>query len=345
MSDIKKTFNILAKSGGQKRPITPIGYREYIPDCVRWFAKRPSGHPTLGGVAKTPEELESVAAASVRGWDSYIQLNPSGSDPMKRANAAMVTHWSFILLDLDLVGSGRLLQSSLLAMDDVILAAEEELEMLLTPTVVFTGHGAQAWIHLSPNPIIIHKGKPEGTASEFGITKEIAENTTRNFLKFLAKKVPNGYRLDILADLPRLARLPRSSHSSTKQLAYISQWGFKNDISKLLIDKFYTPIEYEIKSDIAFKGSPAWGQLDWRDVYGRLTDKAKAYMDYGSSTGARHDNAWHLATLLEEKGVSYNRSSEALRIADKNPQIGPAQPDPLGIDERIRILLQVYKEN
>lgn len=318
---------------------------------VRWFSKRSDSSVTLGSIAQSAKELDTVASSSLRGWDCFVHLNPSRKVKGSRAKSSDVNDWSFVLIDIDPVDVNEddLMPNDMqyilrTKVDFIQGKAEELLGTLLHPAIIYTGRGYHLWLRLKPIPIWNRMPTRAWINGDPGYRegKQI-ENATRNFLTELAKDVPEGVRIDILPDLARIARLPNSINHKTGRYARLIQSGSQQDIGQIILDKFgrqtaredvaahpewFKPkkCEYPIHDwveDVLIQPGytviitdPDHGTFDWRDVFWTLTLRARNYLDRGAAEGSRHESVYACCKSLYEKGVSRESAFDALWVGN-----------------------------
>lgn len=283
---------------------------------VRWFATSEANN--LGGIAHSPQSLESVARLSHVGYNCYVTLNPTNTRPTKRINQNDVTHWAFLLLDLDPLDKNA-------DVNDAIGWLDYDLTPYggidLVPTILRSGRGVQGWLRFAPREIDSEE------------QRRYFVGVNRGFLKTMRRNIPKGWRLDMTSDLARIARMPGSLHQTTGIQAEIECFGRMQ--TKLETDRFikqyYEPIPLQsFESDGTEK--------EWFEVQEELTFAAKNFILMGALEGERHRTCQHTCKTLQERGVSKMSAFEALMLGNE------ACKSPLAEREVRGILEQVYKK-
>lgn len=299
---------------------------------VRLFAR--NAEKRIGDFARNPAEMERfIRSAEAKQMNVYVAPNPTTSTVGARHAAADVTHWSFLLLDMDPIEEDC---KPLHALEEALLWLGEWCGRDFSkrrPLIIHSGRGAQAWIRL-PELILddrqmegavigvaydIMKGEP--LANPYGlVTRKTARKTMGYWLKRVSEKVGTlyGCRLDsCTSDLPRVMRMPGTVNIKTGIEARVLEPS-REVFSGL--------------ADIMVRGTPEGvfnepdpGQVPpgtkWQTVFSKLTLKAKKYLTEGREAPGRHETAWHTATKLKECGIE--RAQARVAIGYANNILGP----------------------
>lgn len=288
---------------------------------VRWFAK--GGNIKWGGHADSAAELLN-AARNCPDMNFYVAPNPVSSRTGVRHNAKDVTHWSWFLLDVDPVVKED--YNPHLAMGDALMWLDEWLGRKLSPVVIDSGRGMQAWIRLedilfddldpctSINGIYYYNGQP------ISMRRRIARLTMRHWLDKLDKKIGEvgGCRIDTTcSDLPRVMRCPGTMNVKTGRRASIlsGQQFIHGGLATLLVTGV-PPEKFRVDP---VPSLPAGSE--WQDVFVHLTVKAQSYLTRGKVDPGRHETMWHTARNLAERGLTRDATRRALQWA--NSRQGP----------------------
>lgn len=260
---------------------------------VRWFALKREAR--TAGIALTAGKLWDAALMSRRGWNVYVQLNPTYRDFVGgRAAVRNISHLRFIMLDFDPVGDEKWQ-----AVWERAKRAVDQLRKLLdipayTPVTIHSGRGVQLWCELE-DPIPLE---------DRALTGARLKSFLRRF---------DGIDMAGCSDLARVARLPGSINQKTGKPATLvtSGTGPEPRLRRLIEEQ---PVDSLVGAmpvgDWVDCLSGASGERSWRDVFVTLTASAQNYILRGVSHGGRHNAAWHTVRLLHERGVS-RASAEA----------------------------------
>jgi hypothetical protein len=289
---------------------------------VRLFARK--GDKKFGDFARSPEEIMRFIESSP-GMDIYVAPNPTLCTTGTRHTAADVTHWSWILLDLDPVEDECL---PFEALDEALLWFGEWMARDLNPVngrviTLDSGRGAQAWIRLAD--VILNDAAPEGLSHPWSYdepwcNRKTARKVMGHWLKKLAEKIGTyqGCRLDsCTSDLPRVMRCPGTVNTKTGRIASLAvvTEEIHRGLAEMLIigtpDKVFT----EPDPGQVAPGTP------WQIVFAKLTRKAQDYLIRGKEDPGRHETMWHTAKKLQETGIDRVEARKALQHG--NNLLGP----------------------
>jgi hypothetical protein len=281
------------------------------------FARGPDKR--MGDFARSPAEMERfVSSAEAKGLNVYVAPNPTTSTVGARHAAADVTHWSYVLLDMDPIEEDC---QPLKALEEALLWLGEWNGRDFSkrrPLIIHSGRGAQAWIRLEDLPM-----------SDVGLIKDVPgmdRKTARKAMGYWLKRVADkigtvhGCRLDsCTSDLPRVMRMPGTRNMKTGIEARIlepSQEMFSG-LASVMVTGTPDSVYAEPEPGEMPPGTP------WQKVFSKLTRKAQEYLTQGREAPGRHETAWHTATKLKECGIE--RAQARAAVAYANTICGPDQ--------------------
>ncbi len=314
---------------------------------VRLFARGPDGEK-FGDFARSPEDILRFIDASP-GKNIYVGPNPTTCTTGLRITAAEVTHWSWVLLDIDPVDPDPLPDE---ALDEALLWLGEWMGRDFNPVnggalVLDSGRGHQAWLRL--NDTLLDDGVDDIVRvgdfhdEDYKVSRKTARKSMGFWLKRLATKLGTyqGCRLDsCTSDLPRVMRCPGTYNVKTGRMAKLlvipgldgEKWARHPGLDYLLVAGTPRAVFNEPEPGQVAPGTP------WQAVYTKLTLKAQQYLMRGKEDPGRHETMWHTAKKLQETGIDRVEARKALQYA--NNLLGPDLALP---DEQIETdLNQVY---
>jgi hypothetical protein len=290
----------------------------------------------MGDFARNPAEMERFAqSAEAKGMNVYVAPNPTMSTVGMRHAAADVTHWSYLLLDMDPVEEDFLPEE---ALEDALLWLGEWSGRNFRqrrPLIIDSGRGRQAWIRMDDTVlddrqmegvyIGVSYDSMKGVPVEppFGIcTRKTARKAMGHWLKRVSDKIGTTYgcRLDsCTSDLPRVMRCPGTVNIKTGRMAQIIEPSRErfSGYAALLTTGTPDSVYAEPEPGEVPPGTP------WQKVFTNLTKKAQVYLTEGREAPGRHETAWHTATKLKECGIE--RAQARAAIAYANGICGPDQ--------------------
>ena len=285
---------------------------------IRWFARSPR-RGNLGGMVTTEAEMLNIARLSHQDFNVYVTLNPTNDRICSRISTEDVTHWAFILIDLDPLRD---------KLNPVLCTQQMKAKLKLLdprldyPAVVWSGRGVQLWLRLPPRSV------PDE------VSRHKATSATRGFLKHLQKEAPDGWRIDLVGDLARVARMPGSINQKTGEKAQLIDSGMmlQQEVVDWLGENFHDNTLAPQTS--IFNGERT---LSYMDVADEISLRAKLFIEMGAVEGNRHESCFAACKSLWECGVSKENAHEALMS-------GAATSLPYLPDRDVRsILEQVYR--
>jgi hypothetical protein len=297
MDDIQRLWNALPHPDGT---------------VIRWMARgRSSGGRVQGDYARTAGELRT-AIQTFPNLNFYVCPNPTWSRAGVRHTAAQVSHWSWLLLDIDPIHEDAPDFNPQAALGRAVglLNLWLDIRNPLHPLILDSGRGAQAWFRLNDEPMYLDWTEyGEDGAEE--LRRREATRTMRFWLTKLDETLGeiHGCRVDTTtSDLPRPMRCPGTVNLKTGRLAYIVEDGAPHpDLAKMLVDA--VPFEVFAQPDPT---GPAEGR-SWHFATPHLTNKARTFIFEGWTEPGRHEVLWHTAKRLQEAGVSREETRKALR--------------------------------
>ena len=286
---------------------------------VRLFARK--GSERNGDFARNAREIEQFAKQYV-GWNVYVAPNPTSYMGGERHAAKDVSHWSYLLIDVDPVCRCERIGTNVVNLCDTCAGEAnpmwfvgEALELLMdatghstgaTPIVIDSGRGAQAWIRL--NDVRLDNNEP--------IDRKIARKTNSYWLKWLDEEMGYRYGCQIdtsTSDLPRVMRCPGIFNVKTGKMAKFFQPS--PTIYALMHERLIAGVPKSVFEEPEVPGLEA-GQK-WQQVFPHLTLTAQNYLLYGQEEPGRHKVVWHTARKLAELGVTREEARRALRRANE----------------------------
>lgn len=257
------------------------------------------------------------------GLNTYASPNPTKCKVGTRHSASDVTHWSFILLDIDPMPNRTYEGEADPNYDpDPMNALGTALALLGAwwgydfteegehrPIIIDSGRGSQAWIRLDD---IVLTDEP----SEGGITRKQARKAMGYWLKRVADSmgVISYCAVDTsTSDLPRLMRCPGTSNKKTGRVARIVHPGYGplKGLAERIVAM--TPEGVFMEPDV----SDVKPGRKWQFVMAELTRMAQDYLLNGQAEPGRHKVVWHTAKKLAEVGVYREEARKALLRANK----------------------------
>lgn len=299
---------------------------------VRLFAR--SGDQRFGDFARNPDEIMRFIKGS-EGKNIYVGPNPTTCTTGVRHTSADVTHWSYLLLDMDPVcmcppGSKIKLCRMCLGKAEPVEALHSALYWLgdwvnrdLETSngnciMIDSGRGAQAWIRLADIPLV--DTITPGERTSLAITRKAARKSMGFWLKRLAEKLGDCYgcRLDTCtSDLPRVMRVPGTPNVKTGKLATFLTAALQihDGLAEQLVSLTPERVFHEPDPGQFPPGTP------WQLAVTKLTKKAQDYLLKGKQDPGRHETMWHTCQKLFEVGIERAETRKALQWA--NSLLGP----------------------
>lgn len=258
---------------------------------VRWFSRLGLGM-SLGGRAHSPADLAGRLSANRRGFNCYVQLNPSIGVRTKRPGATQVTHYRGFLFDID--PDPGVQSSPLAALDAGLAQLERAIELPLTPWIIDSGRGAQAWILGDVEPLA------EG---DYRVVRAAVSHLVKGL------DLPKGHHADpSVCDVSRIARLPGTVNTKTGRTARVRQRGTAIVGLRQRLIELAPAIEDQAEHEFTATAD------SYRQVYQHLTLSAQNFIEQGWAFPGRHSMLWHTADLLKRHGLSRAAVARALLL-------------------------------
>jgi len=317
---------------------------------VRWAAIRRDGKLD-GGYAVSAAELASFAEA-YRGWNLYVQPNPSTRLGGVRVTADDVTEWRWFVVDLDPDFPGTIGPENP-ARTEVVHAMQGYFGTDVEPLVMFSGRGYQLWYRvngyaLRPGLIFAATALPRDAdealvVAELPMVRAIAA-ASRYWLSRLASRMRPEWGVEIdtsVSDLPRLARCPGTMNQKTGNLAVVLHESHGALDGKNFL-RWVPTREYVGASKT---GGPSVGEgAPWQAADAFLTLRASAFLARGEGEPGRHAGMAATARSLAEAGLGYEAVVEALYHG--GAKCFPPLEDPAFIERTAReALARVNRES
>jgi len=243
---------------------------------VQWFATKESGGQkrTLGGRLDSMDRLiATIRNAYELGWNLYLQANPSRRAGKVKLSQEDITHWRYIVLDLD--------------------PSEDTLAPPLFDKVahrIFSGRGYQCWVPVWNEP------KVDKIYLKTGDDPARYERIMAGYIRYHSGKPwTNGWQIDTsCSDLARVVRCPGSINQKTGAQSVVEYWqGEGKSIGELFNLECATPE----------RAHPLQNSTSLSDVLPHLTATARKFILDGVESPGRHSACFHTAKLMKELAV------------------------------------------
>jgi len=287
---------------------------------IRVFARNRDTGELDGDFARNAGEMYHFARINA---DSQVYVCPN---PCREGTAGVrhsaqdVTHWSYLLIDMDPIEDTF----------DPEPALEEALLWLgewngrdfgprgRRPLIIDSGRGRQAWVRLEDWKLadVMSDVEAHRAGGPICIGRKIARKVNGYWLKKLTEHLGmcHGCKVDTsTSDLPRPMRMPGTFNQKTGRMARVVEPGNGVNGGLATLLNTGTPESVKIEPDVI----PIAPGLPWQMASHRLTLTAKKYLKEGQDEPGRHKILWHTARKLCELGVTRDEARKALRQANR----------------------------
>lgn len=298
------------------------------PEHVARVAYRKDGR-MVGDYARNLGELRRFAnICRDRRVNAYVAPNPTKHTVGTRHSSVDVTHWSWLLIDIDPL-TDAVNPEPMPVLREALLLMGEWLGKDLggdRVAIIDSGRGAQAWVRLDDLPLydrtVLFAGasvvephqRIDGVCTHVGIEWKWASKAMGYWLKKLAERIGtvNECRVDTsTSDLPRLMRLPGTLNVKTGREARFVQPGTGPVLGLASLMLTGTPKEVFVEHEVTVDPGKKW-QMYFSD----LTREAQQYLLLGREEPGRHKVVWHTAKKLAEVGCSREEARKAILQAN-----------------------------
>ena len=297
--------------------------------ALRFFARKKVGdeEKVYGIVCGNSSQLmNSVNWAERDGWNCYVGMNPSQKLTGTRVSTEEITHWCWLLIDVDPIEKGA---NPLLALEKVDSILRNYLgEKMLHRYVIDSGRGVQAWYPLGPVDVGERRMfRTEPLARDFEIEdtligtqeytiKDAAPRAMGYWLNLLRERLDivgnEGCMVDLCArDLPRVMRAPNTINVKTGRRGDLLEEATDNNYA--LADKLLKYAPYSVwkpVEQIILAGVD--GSTPWQVFVPHMTRAGRIFLTDGADEGGRHHAAVAAARSLRDLGCSHTQARLAL---------------------------------
>jgi len=318
---------------------------------VRYMARRKDGpgERVVGDFADTWEDLEHAARAWEKdGFDFYVQLNPTPERARPRCRARDITHWCWLLLDIDPKFPHA---DPFGALDAYLAALSRVTGQTIRPLVLDSGRGAQAWVRMDDTSLELpwliterydERGVPvRGPRERVVAGRTVARRVMGFWLRRLLEDVGvvSGCALDTAcSDLPRVMRCPDTVNSKTGRRARIIEPGagaHPNLVNLLLAQVPFSEFSPPPPSE-----SGLIEGRTWPDVLVTMSRTARDFIRGGAEEPGRHKAAVATARSLKEQGLTPAACRQALDRGNER-----CTPEPLHQEFLDRLIRETYERD
>jgi hypothetical protein len=304
----------------------------------------------MGGRLRSLDALiGTIRNAEALDWNLYLGLNPSRSSSKQKLSREDITHWRYIVVDLD-PGADALTPPS--PQDFKHKGADNPDWYLLQAHRIFSGRGYQYWLPLAENSSISlrHIQKFSVSANTDGPLK--AERIMSGYLRALkdcSEQWAPGWIVDTTcSDLARVVRCPGSVNQKTGRRAVVEHIAAGPGIGVSEMMRYNMPLT---ATEVTILRE---NKLNLLQALPHLNIRARTFILEGASSPGRHSACYATAKNLHELGVQRDRTFEWLLIGAGKcvdlwvswrylEGVGPmGRLKPLPQSEVERIVRQVY---
>lgn len=274
---------------------------------IQWFAAKeePGGNKKVmgGRLCSLDALIGTIRNSEALSWNLYCNANPTRRTGKIKVSREDVTHWRYVVIDMDPVGE--------------VLTPPGETWMMGVAYRIYSGRGYQYWVPVERTPELSTKDyylKAEQAMA--GIIRSVPEQS--------------GWVADTsCSDLARVVRCPGSINQKTGRRAIVEREAATGPTMNILLEYAEQAPEIQERTPIANSGS-------FIQVWPHLTGTAKKFLVNGTGSPGRHSKCFHTAKLLDELGVSKGTAMAWL-------EVGALRCEPeLALSEVGRIIRQVY---
>lgn len=252
-------------------------------------------------------------------WDCYVQLNPTRRRDGAKAYAEDVSHYRWMLIDVD-PGEGDIVPWDQAA-DCLMLRLHEVLGV--TGHLIFSGRGFQIWVPADGRVVT-----PEFGARIWHAHGYLYEVLQKPYLDHLGWKIDTRCR-----NLDRLARMPGTINQRTGVESRIEEWWELFDPT--WVDRLLAAAP-EVAPAEPVEAAPL------HKVWHLLTVSAKRWIEHGAGPGERHDELFRAAASLAEAGVPIEDAIVALDAGNAKCRNG-LRPNPLPHRDIVKTAHSAYR--
>ena len=322
---------------------------------LRVFARDRSGR-TMGETILDPRQLATWSGFwTERGFNLYVQMNPTKRKGTGRVSTADISHWNWFLVDLDPISETPKLD---LAKEFVEMFMYNYLGIKhLHYTLIDSGRGWQMWfplplqplrwqdgpmdmkiaVHTQPLPRMFELEDFDETNTIEVFLREAAPRAMSYWLNFLKERMELvlpacGVTIDTsVSDLPRVMRLPYTENFKTGRPTSIlrKQIGINVGLGNKLIA--YAP--YKVWKKEEYDAYEMADNATWHHylTHPGMKVNARIYLTEGVSEGGRHKAATAALLTLKELGCDATQVEAALLWGARlcSPQLEPREITPM----------------
>ena len=290
---------------------------------VLYFAKK--GKQNTGGVINDAAHLAYLMKTfRERGWDAYIQPNPTRNPRRKRSSAKDISHYRWFTADIDPITTPPNTDAFEINVPGPLSGLQGSSFM------VNTGRGIQLWWR--------------------SLEVEISNETLREHLRYanacMLKEIivsSSLWKVDFLPDLPRLVRMPQTFNSKTGNLSVVTRWpkeGFD------YIQPFRA-MEWAGEPPPPPEPPKSLSKAKWQFALPHLSLLAKTFIMEGVDSGnagnpGRHHAAVAAARSLRDANLPYERALEAVLRGAQRCRPSLDEDTSFTTYEVMRIVAQAY---
>lgn len=316
---------------------------EHLPhppgSIVRWFAR--TSEQKVGDYATNPDYLVRMATMHA-GYNFYVMPNPTSQRAGARVTSDDISHWSYLLIDIDPVEKDA---RPIEALMFILERLRRDTCRNIDPMIIDSGRGAQAWIRLEDVPLIDDPEYAEklrfaqpvtGEWYPDGAHRKLARKVSGWWLRRLAEALPPEYGCKVdtsTSDLPRVMRCPGTVNQKTGRTARILGNGvLHRGLTSGLVNAVPESVYHEEEVKPLAPGVP------WQLVLPTLTMRAKTFITEGWEEPGRHASAQHAAKTMFERGLARDEILKALRRGN-----ALCRPEPIGDADILRMVDALYQ--